>query len=95
MGLYLAAVALADICNHQSIFAMMEHRLNNRLQRFGLPFEQVGNEVDYHGLRAMFYLRRDKFNSELSDKLLALYTTIYDDLSQQINLIPFSDSTDK
>lgn len=95
MGLYLAAVALADICNHQGMFVMMEPRLNKRLQRFGLPFEQVGDEVDYHGLRAMFYLKRDKFNSELSEELLALYKIIYKDLSQQISLIPFSDSTDK
>lgn len=95
MGLYLAAVALADICNHRGMFVMMEPRLNKRLQRFGLPFEQVGDEIDYHGIRAMFYLEKDKFNSELSEELLALYKIIYNDIAQQISLIPFSDSTDR
>ncbi|WP_077338932.1 PEP-CTERM/exosortase system-associated acyltransferase [Pseudocolwellia agarivorans] len=95
MGLYLAAVALADICRHRGMFVMMEPRLNKRLQRFGLPFEQVGDEIDYHGLRAMFYLDKDNFNSQLSDELLALYKIIYNDLAQQMSLIPFSDCTDK
>jgi len=38
MGLYIAAVALADICNHVGSFVMMEPKLNRRLKRFGLPF---------------------------------------------------------
>jgi len=95
IGLYLAAVALAEICNHRGLFVMMEPRLNKRLKRFGLPFEQVGDEMDYHGLRAMFYLAKEKFNAELSDELLGLYEVIHKDLSEQICLIPFSDSTDK
>lgn len=95
IGLYLGGLALANLCNHRGMFVMMEPRLNKRLQRFGLPFEQVGEVVDYHGLRAMFYLDRDKFNSELSDELLELYKIIHSDLVKQISLIPFTDNTDK
>lgn len=55
----------------------------------------MGKEIDYHGRRAMFFLNRDGFYSQLSTQLLALYNMIYDDLSDQLNLIPYTDSTDK
>lgn len=95
MGLYLAGAALADICNHAGLFVMMEPRLNRRLARFGLPFVQCGDEMDYHGKRAMFYLPREGFNAELNPELLALYHIVRRDLLQQVNLIPFTDPSDK
>lgn len=94
MGLYLAAVCLSDICNHGGMFVMMEPRLNRRLKRFGLPFEQCGDEMDYHGIRAMFHLPREGFNSQLTPELLELYNIIKSDLLSQLNLIPFTDATD-
>lgn len=95
VGLYLAAVALADICNHQGMFVMMEPRLNRRLTRFGLPFEQCGDEMDYHGIRAMFYLTRAGFNSDLSPEILELYNIIRQDLVNQLFLVPFTDPVNK
>ncbi|MAG76331.1 MAG: GNAT family N-acetyltransferase [Colwelliaceae bacterium] len=95
MGLYLAAVALADICNHTGMFVMMEPRLNRRLTRFGLPFEQCGDEMDYHGIRAMFYLKRAGFNSDLTPEILELYKVIYNDLMAQLSLVPFTNPKDK
>lgn len=95
IGLYLAGIALAKLCNHKGMFVMMEPRLNKRLKRFGLPFKQVGDEMDYHGLRAMFYLDKNDFHSQLSEELLALYNIIYEDLSKQLNLVPFTDCTDR
>lgn len=95
MGLYLAAVALADICNHQAMFVMMEPRLNRRLKRFGLPFQQCGDEMDYHGIRAMFYLPRENFCSELTPDLREFYMNIFNDLREQIHLVPFTDAADR
>jgi len=95
MGLYIAAVALADICNHIGSFVMMEPKLNRRLQRFGLPFEQVGDEVDYHGMRAMFFLSRNNFCSQLEPELKELYLLIYDDLVKQVFLLPHTDVTNR
>jgi len=94
IGLYLAGIALARLCNHKGMFVMMETRLNKRLKRFGLPFQQVGDEMDYHGMRALFYLDEDDFHSSLSEELLALYEIIYNDLSKQLNMIPYTQSTD-
>jgi N-acyl amino acid synthase of PEP-CTERM/exosortase system len=71
----------------------MEPRLNRRLIRFGLPFEQIGDEMDYHGSRAMFYLRQEKFYSELNEELLKLYNILYDDLVKDIVLADFGNGT--
>jgi N-acyl amino acid synthase of PEP-CTERM/exosortase system len=95
MGLYIAAVALADICNHVGSFVMMEPKLNRRLKRFGLPFEQIGDEIDYHGMRAMFFLSRNNFCSQLTPELKELYLQIYNDLVKQVFLLPHTDVTDK
>ena len=95
MGLYIAAVSLADICNHSGAFVMMEPRLNRRLTRFGLPFEQVGETMEYHGKRAMFHLPRAGFHSQLTDELKQLYDIIFNDLVSQISLIPFTNPSDR
>jgi len=94
MGLYLSGLALASICNHTGIFVMMEPRLNRRLQRFGLPFVQVGDEMDYHGMRAMYYLPENVFMAELNEEMLKLYRLIHDELLQQMCLIPYTDLAD-
>jgi N-acyl amino acid synthase of PEP-CTERM/exosortase system len=89
MGLYLAGLALASQCKHVGIIVMMEPRLNRRLKRFGLPFQQIGNEMDYHGQRAMFYLKDDDFYLELTEQLRELYDIIHRDLAKQIVLKPY------
>lgn len=104
MGLYLGGIALASLCQHQGMVVMMEPRLNRRLKRFGLPFEQIGEEMDYHGQRAMFYLAEKDFHKELTEQLEELYEIIHKDMAQQIELqqynnapfkIPSTDVTDK
>lgn len=90
IGLYLGGLALASMCDHVGIMVMMETRLNRRLQRFGLPFEQIGEEMDYHGKRAMFYLRQENFYVELNEQMRELYDVIYKELSTQISLITYA-----
>lgn len=93
MGLYLAGLSLASHFKHVGIMVMMEPRLNRRLKRFGLPFEQIGNEMDYHGQRAMFYLKSDDFYSELTEQLRELYEIIDTDLAKQLTLKSFGHGT--
>jgi len=50
--------------------------------------------MDYHGRRAMFYLSREKFKSELDQELHKLYNKIFDDLSTQLSLIPHTNPID-
>jgi len=104
MGLYLGGIALASLCQHQGMVVMMEPRLNRRLKRFGLPFQQIGDETDYHGQRAMFYLDANDFHKNLTQQLKDLYAIIYQEMAEQIALkqynnepfnIPSTDVTDR
>ncbi len=104
MGLYLGGIALASLCQHQGMVVMMEPRLNRRLKRFGLPFQQIGDETDYHGQRAMFYLDENDFHKDLTEQLEDLYAIIYQEMAEQIELkqynnesfkIPSTDVTDR
>jgi N-acyl amino acid synthase of PEP-CTERM/exosortase system len=95
MGLYLAGLSLATMCNHVGLFVMMEPRLNKRLIRFGLPFLQAGNPMDYHGQRAMFYLEKEGFSSHLTEELKILYNIIHHDMSTQISLLPYTNQADR
>ncbi|OKY26810.1 MULTISPECIES: PEP-CTERM/exosortase system-associated acyltransferase [Thalassotalea] len=89
IGLYLGGLALASMCHHVGIMVMMEPRLNRRLQRFGLPFKQVGEEMDYHGRRAMFFLEEENFYVDLNEQMQELYEIVYQELSTQIQLKPY------
>lgn len=93
IGLYLGGLALAAMCDHVGIMVMMEPRLNRRLQRFGLPFEQIGDEMDYHGRRAMFYLKRESFYVELNEQMRELYDIIEKELAEQIVLKGYDENT--
>jgi N-acyl amino acid synthase of PEP-CTERM/exosortase system len=94
IGLYLASVSLAEICNHHDIFVMMEPRLNRCLSRIGFQFKQVGDTMDYNGQRAMFHLARDGFSANLKPELKELYDIINADLLKQIFLVPYCNSAD-
>lgn len=95
IGLYLASVSLAEICNHQGMFVMMEPRLNRCLSRIGLKFQQVGDTMNYHGKRAMFHLAREGFSSNLTPELKELYDIINKELLGQLFLVPFCNSADR
>lgn len=92
MGLYLSAIALASLCKHQGTVVMMEPRLKRRLKRFGLPFQQIGDEMDYHGKRAMFFLDETNFDKELTEQLKELYNIIQVSMAEQIEFNQYNDS---
>ncbi|GAA5215277.1 PEP-CTERM/exosortase system-associated acyltransferase [Corallincola platygyrae] len=89
IGLYLAAIALVDICHHQCVFVMMEPRLQRHLMRFGLPFEQAGEAMEYHGTRALYALPQEKLTRYLSKEVAELYDLIKQQLNHQVTLVPF------
>jgi len=95
IGLYLSAVAMADICQHKAMFVMVEPRLSRHLTRVGLPFVQVGEVIDYHGQRALFRLNAQDFSSSLASEVKELYDIIITTLRSQLSLLPYGDPTDK
>uniref|UniRef100_A0A486XQU0 PEP-CTERM/exosortase system-associated acyltransferase n=1 Tax=Rheinheimera sp. BAL341 TaxID=1708203 RepID=A0A486XQU0_9GAMM len=89
IGLYLSIIALTQMCHHIAMFVVVEPRLKKRLERLGLDFEQIGEEMDYHGTRALFYLPEHKFVSALNPEVLQLFEHLKQQLAPQLLLYPY------
>jgi len=81
MGLFLAAAAMGLIKGMSGVFAMMELRLSRYLRQVGLEFEQAGEEVDYHGKRAAFYITKEGL--KLKGDMAALLDYITSEIKAQ------------
>jgi N-acyl amino acid synthase of PEP-CTERM/exosortase system len=89
IGLYLGIIALSQMCHHRAMFVVVEPRLKKRLERLGFAFEQLGDEMDYHGTRALFYLPENKFTSALNPEVLQLFELLKKQLASQVLLYPY------
>jgi N-acyl amino acid synthase of PEP-CTERM/exosortase system len=83
IGLYLAAIALVDLCDLERVLVVMEPRLQRHLQRFGLIFHQISQAFELHGKRALFELPREELTRNMSEQILELFQKIRVDLDQQ------------
>lgn len=66
VGLYLSAASICLRLGIKHCFVMMEPRLARSLRFVGIPFQQVGPVVEYHGQRAPYYISRDLLMNGLS-----------------------------
>ena len=66
VGLYLSAASITAHYGIQHCFVMMEPRLARSLRFVGIPFQQVGPVVEYHGKRAPYYISRKLLMEGLS-----------------------------
>jgi len=66
VGLYLSAASITLHHGIQHCFVMMEPRLARSLRFVGIPFQQVGPVVEYHGQRAPYYISRKLLMEGLS-----------------------------
>lgn len=84
IGLYLAAASLFELNRLDYIFVMVEPRLTRSLKRVGLHFEQMGEVIEYHGLRAPFYITPEMLNKHLKPDLKKLYNGIIEQVSNDL-----------
>lgn len=89
IGLYLGVIAMVNMCNHSHMFVVVEPRLKKRLGRLGLNFIQCGKELDYHGIRALFYLDQKSFVTNLNLEIRSLYDLLEGQLRRQLTLYPY------
>ena len=73
---FLAATALTDLSGATNAYAMMEPFLPRILSRAGIDFTRVGQNVDYHGTRAAYFITTEAAVSNMSPDLLELYKAI-------------------
>ena len=55
---------------------MVEPRLARSMKFVGLPFEQIGPVVDYHGKRAPFHIEPKKVEDNLKEDFKKLLNNI-------------------
>ena len=79
---YLAATALTIMTDRTNVFAMMEPFLPRLMKRTGIVFEKVGQDIDYHGLRAPYFITTQAALEGMNRDMRSLYDAIFLSISQ-------------
>ena len=85
IGLYMAAATMGMNTGIRHVYVMMEPRLARSMKFIGITFQQLGEPVDYHGLRAPYYINPEIFMTNLSPGFKSLYKTIEKDICLQLD----------
>lgn len=84
IGLYMAAASLAVDTGTKHVYVMMEPRLARSMRLVGIKFIQLGKPIEYHGLRAPYYIVPNTFVKDLCPEFKQLYMMIRDCVNSQI-----------
>lgn len=74
VALFLAANIMAEKHQRNNIFAMMEPFLPRMMFKVGIHFQRVGNDVNFHGVRAAYFLD----GPSVPRNLPSVYKDLYD-----------------
>jgi N-acyl amino acid synthase of PEP-CTERM/exosortase system len=85
IGLYMAAATMAIDTGIKHVYVMMEPRLARSMKFVGIKFLPLGEPIDYHGLRAPYYINPEIFLANLSPGFKNLYKAIEHDICDQLN----------
>ncbi|MBE0470269.1 MAG: PEP-CTERM/exosortase system-associated acyltransferase [Methyloprofundus sp.] len=79
---FLAATALTELTHKTNVFAMMEPFLPRLLKRSGICFERVGSDMDYHGIRAPYFIKTQSALDNMRPDLKELYDWVYEQVAR-------------
>jgi len=82
---FLAATALTDVAGRNNVFAMMEPFLPRLLKRSGINFLRAGQDIDYHGLRAPYFITTQSALESMRADLKELYGEIHLQINRSYN----------
>jgi N-acyl amino acid synthase of PEP-CTERM/exosortase system len=80
---FIAGFAVSELLGRTNCFAMMEPFLPRLLQRSGIFVRPAGTEIDYHGIRAPYFITTADAVNGMPDELRALYDLILEKFSTQ------------
>ena len=86
IGLYMSAATMSINTNTKHVYVMMEPRLARSMKFVGIKFHQLGEPIDYHGIRAPYYINPEIFMSNLSPGFKSLYGAIEQMICNQIQV---------
>lgn len=84
VSLFLAAYSLAEILGSRHLYAMMAPTLPRLLRKSGFDFIRLGDTIDFHGKRNVFYINRSLAVSGMQHALYPLHNYIYQELETQV-----------
>lgn len=73
---FLAATVLTETTERTSVFAMMEPFLPRLMNRSGIMFQRAGQDIDYHGTRAPYFITTESALTHMHPDLKELYQWI-------------------
>lgn len=74
---FLAATSIATLTQKSNVFAMMEPFLPRLLKRSGIVFEKVGSDIEYHGIRGLYLIRKHPAEGDMRQDLKDMYQWIH------------------
>lgn len=80
VSLYHAVIALILERGYQSVFMVIEPRLQRHLQRYGVAVRQVSPTFEYYGQRAVYVTTGEQFRNEVlawNTELRGLYDEVH------------------
>nr|WP_067297933.1 PEP-CTERM/exosortase system-associated acyltransferase [Marinobacterium profundum] len=83
IGLYLAAGSLCVLNKYHYVVVMMEPKLAKGLSRVGIQFQQAGEPIDYHGLRAPYCISPEMLLSNMIPPVREMFDAISNELAEQ------------
>ncbi len=86
-SIFLAGLATAEILETPIAFAMMEPFLPRVCRRAGINFQKLGDEVDYHGLRAPYFTDTRNIGDSLAPGLMDLYEHIRQEMKESYSYL--------
>lgn len=81
IALLLAAGMLVEDMGMEYLFAMLEPRVARMLRQHEIPFFRIGNLIEYHGVRAPFFMRTHELRERLPADTLTLADSIHAQLA--------------
>lgn len=73
VALFLAAVAMTEAEHRTNVFAMMEPFLPRMLDKAGIRFQRIGKDMDFHGIRAPYFITTQSAVANLPEEYEELY----------------------
>lgn len=73
----LAATAVTELTGTSNAFAMMEPFLPRLLKRSGIFFERIGGDMDYHGIRAPYFITTQSMLENIRPDLKVMYAWVH------------------
>lgn len=74
---FLASTSLTVLTGRTNVFAMMEPFLPRLLKRSGIVFHRAGRDIDYHGIRAPYFITTQSALDNMKPELKELYDAIH------------------